>query len=72
MADGLLLCILARMVVLSWHWYNSSAGDGSLLSMGIAQRASQARCGLAPLYLAHWSASLADLTHASANPLDCR
>ena len=53
MADGLLLCILAEMVVQSWHWYNSSAVDGSLLSMGIAQRASKARCGLAPLYLAH-------------------
>ena len=71
MADGLLLHILARMVVLSQRWYNSSTGDGSLLSMGIAQRASKARCGLAPLQLAHWSACLADLTHASANPLDC-
>ena len=71
MADGSLLHILARMVVLSWHWYNSSAGDGSLLSMGIARRASKARCGSAPLYLARWSACLADLTHASANPLDC-
>ena len=36
MADGSLLCILAGMFVLSWCWYNSSAGDGSLLSMGIA------------------------------------
>ena len=71
MADGLLLCILARMVVLSQHWYNSYAGDDSLLSMGIVQRASKARCGLAPLYLAHCSACLADLTHASTNPLDC-
>ena len=52
-ADGSLLCILAGMVVLSWHWHNSSAGDGSLLLMGIAWRASKARCGLAPLYLAH-------------------
>ena len=72
MADGLLLHILAGMVVLSQHWYNSSAGDGSLLSMGIAQSASKARCGSAPLYLAHWSACLADLTQALANPLDCR
>ena len=72
MADGLLLHILARMVVLSRHWYNSSAGDGSLLLMGVARRASKARCGSAPLYLARWSACLADLTHASANPLDCR
>ena len=71
MADGSLLLILARMVVLTWHWYNSSAGYGSLLSMGIAQRASKARFGLAPLYLAHWSAYLADLTHALANLLDC-
>ena len=71
MADGSLLHNLARMVVLSQRWYNSSAGDGNLLLMGIAQRASKARCGSAPLYLAHWSACLADLTHASANPLDC-
>ena len=71
MADGLLLHILARMVVLSWHWYNSSAGDGSLVSIGVAQNASQARCGLAPLYMAHWSVCLTDLMHASANPLDC-
>ena len=70
-ADGSLLWILARMVVLSQHWYNSSAGDGSLLSMGITQSASKARCGLAPLYLARWSACLTDLMHASANPLDC-
>ena len=53
MADGLLLCILARMVVLSWHWYNSSAGDGSLVSMGVTWSASKATCGLALLYLAH-------------------
>ena len=71
MADGLLLHILARMVVWSRHWHNSSAGDGSLLLMGIAQRASKVRCGSAPLYLAHWSVCLADLTHALANPLDC-
>ena len=71
MAEGSLLCILARMVVLSQHWYNSSAGDGSLLSMGIAWRASKARCGSVPLYLACWSACLADLTQALANPLDC-
>ena len=52
MADGSLLHILAGMVVLSQHWYNSSAGDGSLLLMGVAQSASKARCGSAPLYLA--------------------
>ena len=69
MADWLLLHILARMVILSQHWYNSSAGDGSLLSMGIARSPSKARCGLAPVYLACWSACLADLTHALANPL---
>ena len=50
MADGLLLCILARMVVLSQHWYNSSAGDGTLVSMGVAQSASKASCGLALLF----------------------
>ena len=72
MADGLLLHILARMVDLSQCWYNSSAEDGSLLLMSIAWSASKARCGLAPLYLAHWSACLADLTHVSTNPLDCR
>ena len=55
MADGSLLHILAGMVILSWHWYNSSAGDGSLVSMGVAQSASKASCGLAPLYLALWS-----------------
>ena len=70
MAEGSLLCILARMVVLSQHWYNSSAGDGSLVSMVVAWSASKARCGSAPLYLAHWSACLTDLMHASANPLD--
>ena len=57
MADGSLLCILARMAVLSWHWYSSSAGDGSLVSMGVAQSASKVSCGSAPLYF--------------ANPLDC-
>ena len=71
MADGSLLHILAGMVVQSQCWYNSSAGDGSLVSMGVAQSASKARCGLAPLYLACWSVCLMDLTHASANPLDC-
>ena len=70
-AAGSLLHILVRMVVLSWHWYNSSAGDGSLVLIGVAQSASKARCGLALLYLACWSACLMDLTHASANPLDC-
>ena len=72
MAEGSLLHILARMVVLSWHWYNSSAGDGSLVLMGVAWSASKARCGLALLYLAHWSVCLTDLTHALANLLDCR
>ena len=71
MAGGLLLHILARMVVLSQHWYNSSAGDGSLVLMGVALIASKVRCGSALLYLAHWSACLTDLTHALANPLDC-
>ena len=70
-ADGSLLHILAGMVVWSWHWYSSSAGDGSLVLMGVAQSASNARCGSVPLYLAHWSACLTDLMHASANPLDC-
>ena len=59
------------MVVLSWHWYNSSAGDGSLVSIGVAWSASKARCGSTLLYLAHWSACLTDLMHALANPLDC-
>ena len=40
------------MVVLSQHWYNSSAGDGSLVLIGAAQSASRARCGSALLYLA--------------------
>ena len=71
MADGSLLQILARMVVLIWHWYNSSAGDGSLVLMGVALSASKVSCGSAPLYLTHWTACLMDLTHASANPLDC-
>ena len=70
-ADGLLLHILAGMVVLSQHWYNSSAGDGSLVLIGVAQSANKARCGSALLYLACWSACLTDLMHASANPLDC-
>ena len=71
MADGSLLHILARMVVLSWCWYNSSAGDGSLVLIGVAQSARKARHGSAPLYLAHWSACLTGLMHALANPLDC-
>ena len=70
-AAGSLLHILARMVVLSQHWYNSSAGDGSLVSISVAWSASKARCGSALLYLAHWSACLTDLMHALANPLDC-
>ena len=69
-ADGSLLHILARMVVLSWCWYNSSAGDGSLVSIGVAQSASKAGCGSALLYLAHWSVCLTDLMHALVNPLD--
>ena len=70
-ADGLLLHILAGMVVLSQHWYKRSAGDGSFVSIGVARSASKARCGLAPLYLACWSACLTDLMHATVNPLDC-
>ena len=70
MADGSLLHILARMVVLSWHWYKGSAGDGSLVLMGVAWSASKASCGSALLYLACWSACLTDLTHALANLLD--
>ena len=70
-AAGSLLHILAGMVVLSRCWYNISTGDGSLVSIGVAQSASKARCGLALLYLAHWSTCLMDLMHASANPLDC-
>ena len=71
MDDGSLLEILAGIVVLSQHWYNSSGGDGGLVLMGVAQSASRVSCGLAPPYLAHWSACLMDLMHASANPLDC-
>ena len=71
MADGLLLHILARMVVLIQCWYNSSGGDGSLVLMGVARSASKVRCGSALLYLACWSACLVDLMHALANPLDC-
>ena len=71
MADGLLLHILAILVVLNQHWFKSSAGDGSLVLIGVAQSASKARCGSAPLYLALWSACLTDLMHALANPLDC-
>ena len=70
MDDGSLLQILVRMVVLSRCWYNSSAGDGSLVSMGVVQSASRVSCGLALLYFAHWSACLTDLMHAPANPLD--
>ena len=71
MDNGSLLWILARMVVLSQHWYNSSTGDGSLVLVGVAQSASRESCGSAPLYLAHCSACLTDLMHASVNPLDC-
>ena len=52
MADGSLLHILAGMVALSQHWYNSSAGDGSLVSIGVVWSASKVRCGLAPQYFA--------------------
>ena len=71
MEDGPLLQILAGMVVLSWHWYNGSAQDGSLVLMGVARSASKVSCGLALLYFAHWNACLTDLMHALANPLDC-
>ena len=50
-AAGSLLHILAGMVVLSQCWYNSSAGDGSLVLIDVARSASKARCGLALLYL---------------------
>ena len=71
MDDGSLLQIMARMVVLSHHLYNSSAGDGSLVLMGVAQSASRVSCRSALLYLAHWSSCLMDLMHALANLLDC-
>ena len=64
------LQILAGMVVLIWHQYRSSAGDGNLALMGVAQSTKRVSCGLAPLYLACWSACLTDFTHASANPFD--
>ena len=70
-AAGSVLWILAGMVVLSWHWYRSSAGDGSLVSIGVAQSARRVSCRSALLYLAHWSACFTDFTHASANPFDC-
>ena len=64
--------ILAGMVVLIWHWYSSSAGDGSLASMGVTQSTKRVSCGSAPLYLVLcWSACFMDFTHASANPFDC-
>ena len=71
-AARLVLWILAGMVVLIWHCYRSSADDGSLVSMGVAQSAKRASCGSVPLYLMHWSACFIDFTHASANPSDCR
>ena len=49
----------------------SSAGDGSLASMGVAQSTKRASCGSAPLYLAHWSACFTGFTHNSANPFNC-
>ena len=71
-AVGSVLQILAGMVVLIWHWYRSSAGDGSLALMGVAQSAKRVSCGLALLYLVHWSACFTDLTHTSVNPFNCR
>ena len=65
------LQILAGMVVLIWHQYRSSAGEGSLALMGVAWSAKRVCCGLVPLYLAHWSACFMDLTHASVNPFNC-
>ena len=38
------LQILAGMVVLSQHWYRSSAGDGSLASIGVVQSARRVSC----------------------------
>ena len=49
----------------------SSAGDGSLALIGVAQSAIRVSCGLALLYLACWSACFTDFTCASANPFDC-
>ena len=69
MADGSLFHILAGMVVLSQHWYNSSAGDGSLLSIGVAQSASKVGFGLAPLYFAHWSGHLHIVGHCQSEGL---
>ena len=71
-AAGSVLQILAGMVVLIWHWYRSPAGDGSLASMGVALSTKRVSCGLALLYLAHWSGHFMALTHASVNPFDCR
>ena len=70
-AAGSVLWILAGMVVLSWHWYRSSAGDGSMASIWVAQSPRRVNCGSAPLYLAHWNTCFTDFTHASANPFDC-
>ena len=71
-AAGSVLQILTGMVVLIWHWYRSSAGDGSLASMGVARIAKRVSCGSMPLYLACWSACFTDFTHASVNPFDYR
>ena len=71
-AAGSVLQILAGMVVLIWHQYRSSTGDGSLALMGIAQSAKRASCGLAPLYLECWSTCFMDFMHALANPFDCK
>ena len=43
MDDGSLLQILAGIVVLSQCWYNSSAGDGSSVLMGVAWSASRVK-----------------------------
>ena len=65
------LQILTGMVVLNWHWYRSSAGDGSLASIGVGQSARRVSCRLVLLYIACWSACFTNFTHASANPFDC-
>ena len=70
-AAGSVLQILAGMVVLSWHWYRRSVGDGSLASIGAAQSARRASCRLALLSSAHWSAWFTAFMHASVNPFNC-
>ena len=70
-AAGSVFWILAGMVVLSCHWYRSSAGERRLALIGVALSSRRVSCRLAPLHLAHWSACFTDFTHASANPFDC-